>query len=38
MTIAAIMPPSAAGLPTWGIALVFAVFIAAVLFVLSRRR
>ncbi len=38
MTVSLIMPPSAAGLPSWGIALVLIVFVVAVLIVLSRRR
>lgn len=38
MKLSLIMPPGAAGLPTWGIFLVFGVFIAAVLVVLSRHR
>lgn len=37
-TIAAIMPPSAAGLPAWGIFLIFGFFLVAVVVVLTRRR
>ncbi|MDH6229406.1 hypothetical protein M2169_006462 [Streptomyces sp. MJP52] len=38
MTLSLIMPPSAAELPAWGIALLFVAFVLAVLLVLSRRR
>ncbi|MET9479393.1 hypothetical protein [Streptomyces sp. NPDC006638] len=38
VTDALIMPPGAAGLPTWGIVLVLGAFIVAVLVVVSRRR
>jgi hypothetical protein len=38
MTMSVIMPPSAAGLPTWAIAVIFIVFILAVLLVFTRRR
>ncbi|MGW5048859.1 RHS repeat-associated core domain-containing protein [Streptomyces griseoluteus] len=38
MTLSLIMPPSAAGQPAWAIALIFIVFVLAVLFVFTRRR
>lgn len=37
-SVAAIMPPSAAELPPWGVFLTVGVFLVAVVIVLTRRR